>query len=145
MFNGQLLIGTLGVLATVFFHVACLVGLAKILRRLSRHSPVPKGTLGTMLLLGASVTVIIGIHSGEDWGWAAVYFALGEFTDINSAMYFSAVTSTTLGYGDIVLSKRWQLLGTFEAMGGLILFGTSTAFLIGVMRGFFEDLADASA
>lgn len=134
MFNGQLLMGTLVILATVFFHVASLVGLAALLRRLAGRFPYFKGRLGTVFLLGASVTIIIGIHTIEAWSWATIYVSLGEFTDLTSALYFSVVTSTTLGYGDVVLSNEWQLLGTFESMGGLILFGTSTAFLLGVMR-----------
>ncbi len=64
---------------------------------------------------------------------------LGEFDSIERALYFSIVTSTTLGYGDITLSEQWQLLSTFEAMGGLILFGATTAFLLGVMRDIFEN------
>lgn len=82
---------------------------------------------------------IVGIHTVEAWGWAAIYYALGEFTEFERSLYFSVVTATTLGYGDITLSDRWQLLSTFEAMGGLLLFGASTAFLLGVMRHLFEE------
>ena len=74
--------------------------------------------------------------------WAIIYLQLGEFEVLTDALYFSVVTSTTLGYGDIVLSSKWQLLGTFEAMGGLILFGTSTAFLLNVMRRLFDEPPD---
>ena len=86
-----------------------------------------------------TVLAIIFIHTVEAWGWAALFMVLGEFRDISTALYFSVVTSTTLGYGDVTLSESWRLLGTFEAMGGLILFGASTAFLIGFMRHLFED------
>lgn len=139
MFNGQLLIGTLAILATVFFHALCLVGLAVMLNRLASRKTWLQGTTGAIISLAVSVTIVIGVHVIEAWAWAGIYLALGEFSDLASALYFSVVTSTTLGYGDVVLSKRWQLLGTFEAMGGMILFGTSTAFLLGVMRGLFED------
>ena len=54
-------------------------------------------------------------------------------------MYFSAVTVTTLGYGDIVLGGQWRLLSTFEAMSGLLLFAVSAAYLMAVLRGFFES------
>jgi voltage-gated potassium channel len=139
VFNAELLIGTLVILASVFFHVACLVTLAKTLRRASQTGALMAGRHGTMLLFGTSVIVIIGIHTIEAWGWAPVYMSLGEFTDLETALYFSVVTSTTLGYGDVVLSDSWRLLGTFEAMGGLILFGASTAFLLGLMRKLFTD------
>ena len=90
-------------------------------------------------ILAVEMLVIIGIHTIEAWVWAVVYIALGEFSDLQQSLYFSVVTSTTLGYGDITLSPRWQLLGTFEAMGGLVLFGASTAFIIASMRRLFES------
>ena len=49
------------------------------------------------------------------------------------------VTATTLGYGDITLSEEWRLLGAFEAMGGLILFATSTAFLMRAVRNVMDE------
>ena len=52
------------------------------------------------------------------------------------------VTSTTLGYGDMVLSERWRLLSTFEAMGGLILFAVSAAYLLALMRRVLDDYLD---
>jgi voltage-gated potassium channel Kch len=78
-------------------------------------------------------------HTIEAWCWAALFLYLGEFSELRQALYFSVVTSTTLGYGDIILSERWQILGTFEVMGGLILFGTSTAFLLELMRRLFKE------
>ncbi len=59
-----------------------------------------------------------------------------------AALYFSVVTSSTLGYGDITLTGRWQLLANFEAMGGLILFGASTAFLNAITRSWFSHLSE---
>lgn len=139
MFNGQLLLGTLVIVVTAVFHVACLVGLANLLRRLGTSAKFSPNKAGMMYLLSISVLVIIGIHTVEAWGWAVIYYSVGEFTDLKQALYFSVVTSTTLGYGDITLSDRWQLLSTFEAMGGLILFGASTAFLFALMRRLFFD------
>ena len=89
-------------------------------------------------MLSVTVLIIIFIHTVEAWVWAIIYIKLGEFEELGKALYFSVVTSTALGYGDITLSKRWQLLSTFEAMGGLLLFGTSTAFLIGFMTALFS-------
>lgn len=139
MFSGQLLLGTLIIVVVVVFHVASLVGLANLLRRLATSAKFLRERSGLIYLLGISVIFIIGIHTIEAWVWAAIYYALGEFTDLKRALYFSVVTSTTLGYGDITLSDRWQLVGTFEAMGGLILFGASTAFLLGLMRRLFDE------
>ncbi len=80
------------------------------------------------------------MHTVSAWAWAFVYLVLGEFSELTQALYFSVVTATTLGYGDLTLSEEWQLLGSFEAMGGLVLFGASTAFLLGVTRSWFAHL-----
>ena len=81
------------------------------------------------------------VYNKTNLHWQFVWrgVKVGEFDQLAKALYFSVVTSTTLGYGDVTLSESWQLLATFEAMGGLILFGASTAFMLAVMRKLFED------
>jgi hypothetical protein len=61
--------------------------------------------------------------------WAALFLALGEFERVEPALYFSAVNFSTLGYGDIVMSGRWRLLGPLEAFNGILMFGVSTALM----------------
>jgi voltage-gated potassium channel Kch len=78
------------------------------------------------------------VHTVEIWLWAVLYLWIGEFADFERALYFSTVTFTSLGYGDITLQERWQLLSGFEAANGIILFGVSTAFAFGVIRKLFE-------
>ena len=61
--------------------------------------------------------------------------ALKLFTSIESledAVYFVLVTSTTLGYGDVTLERKWRLFGAMAAVNGLLTFGLSTAFLLDV-------------
>ena len=65
--------------------------------------------------------------------WAVAFLCCGEFRDFETAFYHSAVNYTSLGYGDIVMSPRWRLLGPLEAMTGLLLFGLSTATMFAVM------------
>tara|TARA_Y100001934_G_scaffold268922_1_gene351710 strand:- start:485 stop:757 length:273 start_codon:yes stop_codon:yes gene_type:complete len=79
------------------------------------------------------------VHTVEAWAWAALLLLFGEFTILPEPLYFSVVTSTSLGYGDLTLSDQWKILGNFEAMGGLVLFGASTAFLIRVMERLLLD------
>jgi voltage-gated potassium channel Kch len=66
--------------------------------------------------------------------WAAMYVALDAIEGFERALYFSMVTFTTLGYGDIVLESRWQLLAAFEAANGIIMFGWTTAIVIAVVQ-----------
>lgn len=49
-------------------------------------------------------------------------------------MYFSLVSFTTLGYGDVTLNPQWELLGPMEAMAGITVIGLSTAILFAVIQ-----------
>ena len=132
--NGQLLIGTLIIVAMVIFHVACLVYLARWVEPFKLKLQKSQAIFGLIAVIGCAIFAIISIHTIEAWGWAVIYYTLDEFNNFHDALYFSVVTSTTLGFGDFTLSSEWQLLSAFEAMGGLLLFGFSTAFLIHLIQ-----------
>ena len=135
---GPLLVGTVIVVPMVIFHVAGLLFLSQLLKRLAKRSP-EQDHLALWWFLTVAVLAILGLHTVEAWCRGAVYLALGEFATMKDALYFSVVTSTTLGYGDMLLSERWRLLSTFEAMGGLILFAVSTAYLLALLRRFLDS------
>jgi voltage-gated potassium channel Kch len=65
--------------------------------------------------------------------WAVIYRyeALPDFQD---AFYFSTVTFTTVGYGDIVVGQEWRQLATFEAIDGWFIFGWATALIIAIIQ-----------
>ena len=58
--------------------------------------------------------------------------------DLQSALYFSAVTYTTTGSGDLVLPPEWQLLGGVEALTGILMCGWSTGFFFAVFSRMFQ-------
>jgi hypothetical protein len=64
--------------------------------------------------------------------WAAGFMVCGEFRDFMTAFYHSAVNFTTLGYGDIVMSRTWRLLGPLEAANGILMCGISASGLFAV-------------
>jgi hypothetical protein len=67
--------------------------------------------------------------------WALIYRVLGAFDDIQTAWYFSGVTFTSLGYGDVVLKDRMRMLAPLQAANGLMMFGiTTTMFFAAVQR-----------
>ena len=66
--------------------------------------------------------------------WAGAYLALNAIDGVEQALYFSMVTFTTLGYGDIVLHGGWRLLAAFEAANGIIMFGWTTAIVMAVVH-----------
>ncbi|MCA1371684.1 two pore domain potassium channel family protein [Bradyrhizobium sp. BRP14] len=66
--------------------------------------------------------------------WAALYYIAQALTSLEDALYFSTVTFTTVGYGDIVLGKDWRQVATFEAINGWIIFGWATALMMAVIQ-----------
>jgi len=76
--------------------------------------------------------------------WAALFVICGEFKSFELAYYHSAVNYTTLGYGDLIMTPSWKLLGPLEAADGALMFGVSTAMIFAVaerlMRAKFRDL-----
>jgi hypothetical protein len=68
----------------------------------------------------------------EVWLWALVYLynpAIIELPDLQTAFYFSMVTFTSLGYGDVVLTGEWRTLASIQAANGVIIFGWTTALI----------------
>ena len=66
--------------------------------------------------------------------WAVTYLALDAIQGYEQALYFSMVTYTTLGYGDVVLEEGRRLLASFEAANGIIMFGWTTALAVAVVQ-----------
>jgi hypothetical protein len=73
------------------------------------------------------------------------YDALDAAPAGSSRLYFAFVNYTTLGYGDITPTSRWQLLGPMTAMNGVLLFGWSTAVIFEVLRRSLSRRTSASA
>ena len=70
--------------------------------------------------------------------WAATFLLCGQASTLETALYVSAQSYTALGYGDVLLSERWRLLGPLEAINGLLFFGLSTAVLFAIMSQLIE-------
>ncbi len=65
--------------------------------------------------------------------WAGAFVLCGDFAGFEDAFYHPVVNFTTLGYGDIVMSRRWRLLGPLEAVNGNLMLGLSAAMLFTVL------------
>ena len=74
----------------------------------------------------------------EVWAWALLYLALNAVGSLEEAAYFSMETFSTLGFGDITLSKYWRLLSSFEAANGLLMFGWSTALVFAAVQWIYR-------
>jgi hypothetical protein len=77
------------------------------------------------MMLGNFVQIVI---------WGTLFICLGEFSELYEAVYHSAVNFTSLGYGDIVMSARWKLMGPLEAANGVLMFGMTSAALMAILQ-----------
>jgi hypothetical protein len=90
------------------------------------------------LLLIFTFTVAIALHFSEAFIWAGFYAWHGLFQNLETSLYFSLASYTTIGYGDVVLPERWRLLGTLEGISGVLLCGLSTAFIFAIVNALFQ-------
>ena len=90
--------------------------------------------------IGEVVLLMLLLSFVEIAVWAGVYLMAGAVEKIEAALYFSMVTFTTLGYGDVLVDERWRLMAAFEAAPGIIIFGLTTAVVVAaVQKVYFTD------
>ena len=93
-----------------------------------------------VLGLAAGFVLVFFLHVLEVLIWAGAYVALSAIAGLEEAVYFSIVTFTTVGYGDVVLPRDWRILGASEAAPGILLFGWSIALLIVLIQRTMKEL-----
>lgn len=138
------LIGAILVVITVILHA---VGTTAWLRVLGRRYADEQGLVRagkTLQALIGTVIVLLVLHTLQIIIWAYAYLTIlpaGELGTFEEAVYFSFVTFTTLGYGDITLSEGWRLLSGIQALNGIMLVGWSTAMLFAVVQKSWQGMA----
>jgi hypothetical protein len=130
----NLAVATLMVAIIFAIHFAGLVGLTALLRQRSREFQRRTVKLGGTLGQGLGILIVVfslfALHSLEIWLYAFAYLLVGELHQMETAVYFSTSTFTTVGFGDVILSHKWRMLGVAESMNGFLLISWSTAFLV---------------
>ena len=104
------------------------------------HQSVESPRQDIMLLATVMMLTLIG-NFAQIIIWAVLFRLLGEFDDFHTALYHSGVNFVTLGYGDIVMSERWRLLGPLEGANGILMFGVSTAVMTAAVMDVIKDYA----
>ena len=114
------------------------VGMVVVIRWLQRKSARPAQRLSGAawrLIRVAAWTVLL--HLFQILIWAAAYVIGNAMPDLTAATYFSAVTYTTTGYGDLVLPWDWRLVGGIEALTGILMCGLSTGMFFAAFSQMF--------
>lgn len=87
----------------------------------------------SIFMIGAAIMMDI-------WLWTILFYFLEPHIlgNIENALYFTTITFTTVGYGDVVLPPEWRLLSSSTAINGMIIFGWSTAFIFEIMSALYR-------
>jgi hypothetical protein len=91
------------------------------------------------LVMGVTTLLVTFLHALEAGLWAGLYWMLGALPDGKSALLYSLGAMTTYGHEPFYLAEHWRLMGTLEALNGMILFGLTTAFLYAAIREFSPE------
>lgn len=135
----SLLVGFTLAIVTIAIHA---VGTTSLISYLRDREESFKQTFGEIRALVIAALGLMFIHLAEIAVWAIAYWTLvgsNSFERFEDALYFSTVTFTTLGYGDIVIGNSWKLLSACQGMIGLMVFGWSTALLFAVVQRIWRE------
>ncbi|HWW98761.1 MAG TPA: ion channel [Edaphobacter sp.] len=139
-----LAVGASAVVCTLMIHGLALVANVHFVRHERRLGRAGAGLRIDFVIVVVAMLLVFVAHLIEMALWAGLFLICGEFHDFGTAYYFSAVNYTTLGYGDLIMSPSWKLLGPLEAADGALMFGVSTAMIftviVNLVQARFEDL-----
>ena len=133
-----LVVGTLIVVATIVIHALPLSATVNFVRHERRLGRAGAGFWIDIRIVIRALLYALTAHLLEIALWAGVFVLCGEFQDFATAYYHSAVNYTSLGYGDLIMSPSWKLLGPLETADGMLLFGVSTAMIFAVIQRLVE-------
>jgi len=141
------LIGALLIAATVAIHAfGTTTWVQSLDKRASKNKNYWLRQHSLQVLTGTGL-VLVFLHAVQITIWAYAYLWLlpaDELETLEKAVYFSFVTFSTLGYGDITLSEGWRLLSGIQALNGILLVGWSTAILFAVVQRIWQGTFNAA-
>jgi len=129
----QLLFGGAVSTVNIAVHALVMMVLIRIAQKASARSK-SHASQHLVLVMIPVVLVLMATHASEILVWALAYSLVDATPPDADRVYFAFVNYTTLGYGDVVPVKRWNLLGPMTALNGVLLIGWSTAVIFEVLR-----------
>lgn len=126
-------VGIPAIFTTILIQALLLRGTVWFVRRLNSLGRTGRSFWTDTGIVALVIFLALAAHLIEIGLWAVVFLLCGEFAEIGAAYYHSSVNFTTLGYGDVLLSPHWRMLGPLEAADGMLMFGVSTAMIFAVI------------
>jgi hypothetical protein len=141
----QIAIGSTLMIVTTVIHAGCTTASLWALRVSHADRRVSTSRWQGLMLTSGLVLMMFYASLVEALIWASTYLAVGAISGLEKALYFSTVTYTTLGYGDVVLDESWRILASIEAANGIIMFGWTTALLFAFIQHVISQRRDAAS
>jgi Ion channel len=126
--------GAIATLCTILIHSVVLGVCVRLFRREKSLGLIGSRASVNLGIFVLAISFVFVAHLIEIALWAGLFVLCGEFKSPALAYYHSAVNYTTLGYGDVIMTPAWKLLGPFEAADGALMFGVSTAMIFTVAQ-----------
>ena len=129
-----LAVGAGATLCTILIHALAVGATVNFFRYEKRVGRAGRGMLIDLAITMSVMIFAFLAHLFAIAVWARLFIMCGEFHEFSTAYYHSAVNYTTLGYGDLIMSPSWKMLGPLEAGDGALMFGVSTAMIFAVIQ-----------
>jgi voltage-gated potassium channel len=122
--------------ATVLIHILGIVYLVLPLAGQWHKKAESRASASSVPVMALSRLVcgLLMLHIIEVAIWALAFALLSVLPDFETSLYFSLTSYTTVGYGDVLLSREWRLLGPIEAVVGILMLGLSTSFFVATLQ-----------
>lgn len=129
----QFLFGGLISICNIIIHALIMTAVVRASQAAAAKTATRPNVMLTFVM-AVTASVLMLAHACEIAVWSLAYGLVDVVPDGAAHLYFAFVNYTTLGYGDIIPSEGWRLLGPMTAMNGVLLFGWSTAVIFEVLR-----------
>ncbi len=135
----QLILGSVLISLSIFIEVLFIFIAIKFMQR-GESKGKDLSLINMMLYLTGITMWMLLAFSIVAWVWATALLQLGAMPNFEESLYFSMVTITSLGFGDIVLEHNWRILSGMMSANGLVLFGLNTAIIVETLRGILQKV-----
>ncbi len=135
----QILLGCLLLGVCSLLQIVVLVIVTRFIRAHTHHFKMLSSTMSWLVLFVFSFSAVVVSHTIQVWLWAFSFVGLGALSKTSEAIYFSLVTYTTVGYGDVTLGENFRVYAAMASVTGLLNFGLSTAFLVGLFTRMLQN------
>ncbi|GAA6183956.1 MULTISPECIES: ion channel [Alteromonadaceae] len=129
----QIVIGSVIIILTIIVQVIFLGILSSRFDQIRKMDSKDYRHIKSPIIIILSVLWIVLGLTIDMWIWAFAFLLVGEFSELEESLYFAIASFTTLGFGDVILSQQWRIMGALSAVNGLLVFGLNAAFLVELM------------